>query len=280
MNGNGIMKNISSKKIAMVAVLIVVAIFSMTVVSKIASDPANHSKTIESLDEKKATVLKLTATSTAAASAIAAIPGDATTPVANKLADLSSYFLIILMVVFVEKYLVTLTGYATFFILIPLACALLALGLCLNKNVLKLLALKVALCGLIIFFILPVSMKVTDKIEQTYESSLETTLEDAENMTEEINENTDSEGNILEKALKKIQGGISGVIEKGENLLNNFIESIAVMLVTSCVIPVVVLLFAVWLVKMLFGIQINVSPDLPKRISKKVTNRKEVKREE
>ena len=96
------MRKMNVKKVTAVIVLLVVMILSMTVVSKVASDPENHKKTIESLDEKKEDVLKLTATSAAASTALAAIPGDATTPVANKLADLTSYFLIILMVVFLE----------------------------------------------------------------------------------------------------------------------------------------------------------------------------------
>ena len=86
------MRKMNVKKVTAVIVLLVVMILSMTVVSKVASDPENHKKTIESLDEKKEDVLKLTATSAAASTALAAIPGDATTPVANKLADLTSYF--------------------------------------------------------------------------------------------------------------------------------------------------------------------------------------------
>ena len=84
------MRKMNVKKVTAVIVLLVVMILSMTVVSKVASDPENHKKTIESLDEKKEDVLKLTATSAAASTALAAIPGDATTPVANKLADLTS----------------------------------------------------------------------------------------------------------------------------------------------------------------------------------------------
>ena len=80
------------KKLAWVAVALVIMVLSMTVVSKAASNPENHKKTIEALDEKKADILKLTATSAAASTAIAAIPGDATTPIANKLTDLTSYF--------------------------------------------------------------------------------------------------------------------------------------------------------------------------------------------
>lgn len=136
-----IMHKIDRRKAAAVLVILLVMILSVTVFSKAASDPENHAETIEALDEKKEDVLKLTATSAAAATALAAIPGDATTPVANKMADLSSYFLIILMVVFLEKYLVTLTGYAAFTILIPAACALLIVGICVNRTFLQVLAL-------------------------------------------------------------------------------------------------------------------------------------------
>ncbi len=135
---------------------------------------------------------------------------------------------------------------------------------------LKILAAKIAVFGLVIFLIIPMSMQVSSIIEDTYESTLETTVQEAEDITDEINENTDSDGNILEQALSKIKNGVSGLLEKGEQLLNRFIETIAVMLVTSCLIPIAVLLFVLWFVKMLFGIQVKVPEDLPKRISAKV----------
>ena len=155
-----IIKKINVKKLILVVMALVVMIVSMTAISKAASNPENHRKTIKALDEKKEDVLKLTATSAAASTAIAAIPGDATTPIANKLADLTSYFLIILMVVFLEKYLITLTGYATFTILIPAACVLFAAGICFNRTFLKILAAKIAAFGLVIFMIIPISMNV------------------------------------------------------------------------------------------------------------------------
>lgn len=261
------MKKIEPRKIAAAAVLLVILLLSVTVISKAAGDPENHAKTIETLDEKKADVLKLTAASAAASTALAAVPGDATTPVANKLADLTSYFLIILMVLFLEKYLVTLTGYAAFSILIPAACILLAAGICLNRTFLKMLAAKTAAFGLVLFLIIPVSMNVSAVIEETYESSVEATVREAQEITDDINESTDSEGNVVEKALSKLKDGVSGLLEKGEDLLNYFIETIAVMLVTSCLIPIVVLFFMVWFVRILFGIQIDLSKTMPKRIT-------------
>lgn len=241
------------RKLALVGAALVIMLLSMTVLSKAAGDPGNHKKTIAALDEKKADVLKLTAASAAAATAVAAVPGDSTTPVANELADLSSYFLIILMAIFLEKYLVTLTGYAAFFILIPAACVLFAAGICLNKAFLKALAVKTAVFGLVLFMIIPLSIKVSAMIEDTYESSMETTMEEAQDLTEEINDNTDSEGNVFDRFVSQIKEGVSGLVKKGETLLNHFIEVAAVMLVTSCAIPMVVLLFMIWLVRIFFA---------------------------
>ena len=265
------------KKLAWVAVALVIMVLSMTVVSKAASNPENHKKTIEALDEKKADILKLTATSAAASTAIAAIPGDATTPIANKLTDLTSYFLIILVVIFLEKYLVTLTGYATFSILIPAACVLFAAGIGFNRTVLKILAAKIAAFGLVIFMIIPFSMNVSAMIEKTYESTMEETVKEAQDITNEIEKNTDSEGNIIEKALSKIKDGISGLLEKGEELLNQFIELIAVMLVTSCLIPIFIFLFMIWFIRMLFGVQINVPKGVSKQLAAKMPGRKKVR---
>ena len=163
-----IVQKVGVKKIAAVLAILAVMILSMSVFSKVASDPSNHEKTIEALDEKKSDVLKLTAATAAASTALAAIPGDATTPVANKLADLTSYFLVILMVVFLEKYLVTLTGYAAFSVLIPAACVLLAVGICLNRNLLKILAAKIAVFAAVYDLVCPDAVRNKGKCTERY----------------------------------------------------------------------------------------------------------------
>ena len=71
-------------------------------------------KTIASLDEKKSTVTGLAAASISVSSAITLIPGDTATPIANELADLSTYFMVILSAVFLEKYLLTIIGFIVF----------------------------------------------------------------------------------------------------------------------------------------------------------------------
>ena len=118
------MHSVTTKKAALAALLVLAALLSIFAVGKRASDPAYHQASIDALAEKQETVLELTAASTAASAAITLLPGDTATPIAEKLADLSGYFLIVLCAIFLEKYLLTITSYVSFTILIPAACAL------------------------------------------------------------------------------------------------------------------------------------------------------------
>ena len=52
-------------------------------------------------------------------------------------------------------------------------------------------------------------------------------------------------------------------MEKASRTVNRFLEALAVMLVTSCVIPVLVLLFFVWFVKAMFSAPLLSPPALP-----------------
>ena len=52
------------------------------------------------------------------------------------------------------------------------------------------------------------------------------------------------------------------LVESVKNALSVFIDAVAVLIITTCIIPVAVILFFVWLIKMLFGIEIK-KPALP-----------------
>ena len=92
--------NEKQKQILLAILPIVIAILSFFVIAGVTSNVEFNAKTIQSLDEKKTTVMELTAASTAASAAITLIPGDVGTPIADKLADLSGYFLIVLCAIY------------------------------------------------------------------------------------------------------------------------------------------------------------------------------------
>ena len=49
-------------------------------------------------------------------------------------------------------------------------------------------------------------------------------------------------------------------------MLSDLMEALAVMIVTSCIIPILVLMFLLWIVKVLLALDINL-PSLPLRHS-------------
>ena len=116
-------------RIVMIVLCIVIALVSNIVLAKNYSSPEYtvNKKTITYLDEKKTTALELCAGATALSAAITLIPGDTGTPIAEKLTDLSGYFLIVVSAIYLEKYLLTILGALTFRWLIPAAMIAIAL---------------------------------------------------------------------------------------------------------------------------------------------------------
>ena len=282
------MENEKQKKILFALIPIVIALLSFFVIARFTSSTEFNAKTIQSLDDKKTTVMELAAASTAASAAITLIPGDVGTPIANKLADLSSYFLIVLCAIYLEKYLVTITGYAAFKILVPIACVFFSGYLLWRKEILRVVAQKFLLFGLAVYLVIPASVKMADMIETTYASSIESTIETAKQTTDEIESETGESGQVDDKSsneksqsdsdsdskenaggffsglFNKVQEGVSTATANVENVLNNFIEALAILLVTSCLIPILVLIFFVWLVKMLLGLNIDIPTSVRK----------------
>ena len=282
------MENEKQKKILFALIPIVIALLSFFVIARFTSSTEFNAKTIQSLDDKKTTVMELAAASTAASAAITLIPVDVGTPIANKLADLSSYFLIVLCAIYLEKFLVTITGYAAFKILVPIACVFFSGYLLWRKEILRVVAQKFLLFGLAVYLVIPASVKVADMIETTYASSIESTIETAKQTTDEIESETGESGQVDDKSsneksqsdsdsdskenaggffsglFNKVQEGVSTATANVENVLNNFIEALAILLVTSCLIPILVLIFFVWLVKMLLGLNIDIPTSVRK----------------
>ena len=247
------------KRILACLILVFFAVVSFLPVARLATNPESYTATSASIDEKVDTVLKLTATSTVASAGISAIPGDTATPIADKLADFTEYFLLILCVLYSEKYLLTIIGAGTFRVLIPCACLLFGIGLYWNPRVMQKLAVKIALFGLAIFIAIPLSIRVSDMIFDTYRESIDGTIAAAEEFSEETAQlsGTKDDG-LIASILSRLSETASSLSNKAANIMNRFIESLAVMIVTSCVIPVLVLLFFIWLIKMLTGIDIPI----------------------
>ncbi len=310
---------LQNKRLRLILIItpLVIAFMSFFLLAKTASSVEFHKANIESLESKKDKVMELTAASAAASAAITLIPGDVATPIASELADLSSKFVIVICAIYLEKYLLTITGYVTFAILIPIACLLFCAGALFYRPSLFRTSTRIALFGLALFFMIPASLRVSGMIENTYHESIESTINSATQTVEEIEagskenaaestadgatgntaagENQSAAANTAgsasdeSAASENKPGGIAGAIgglidsitegsqkvtesitnsvsqstESFRRLFNNMLEAFAVMLVTSCVIPVLVLILFVWAIKLIVGSNVGPMPPVP-----------------
>ncbi len=246
-------------KAAICLALIVIAVVSFFPIAQRYTSPERYTDYVASIDEKTETVLKLMAASTVTSAGITAIPGDTATPIAEKLADFSEYFLLILCVLYAEKYLLTIIPYGVFKGLIPLTCALFVAGRIWNPRLLDKQGFKLLLIGIALLLVIPLSVRTSDMIYNTYKESIDSTLASAEALTDETTELSEAQQdpNVLNRLLNRLSETTGGMVEKASSILNRFVETLAVMIVTSCLIPILVLLFFFWVIKQLTGVDLR-----------------------
>ena len=258
------------EKAIIAAVLAAVALVSLIVFANIASNPETYTGIIGTLDEKKGNVMVLATTTTAASAAISALPNDMGTPIADKLVDFSSYFMVILAVIYLEKFLLTTLGFLGFGILIPVACALFAVAVFLRRGTLtrvnlQRLGTKLAAFGLALALVVPVSVWLTDNVDATFDESLAASNAAAQEATEQLEESaqeqTQEDPGLLGGIASAVQEGWNGLTQGAQQALdslgdqlNTMIDTLAVMIVTSCLIPLLVLILFLQLVKIITGL--------------------------
>ena len=96
-------------------------------------------------------------------------------------------------------------------------------------------------------------------IYENHREIVETTAVEAEQMEETASQLSDAEEthNPVTAILNKIHETTSGLLKKGADMLNNFVESIAIFIVTTCVIPILSLALFLWIIDKLIGLKVD-----------------------
>ncbi|MBE6892368.1 MAG: hypothetical protein E7481_10230 [Ruminococcaceae bacterium] len=246
------------KKIIASILVIAILLCSITLLGKIFTDPQTYNKTVQSIDEKKATVLGVSAAIAGTATILAAVPDDSTTPLAQEMMDLSTYLALVVCILVLEKSLLTVLGATSCYILLPISC-LLTLGFIIKKNhALLSWAIKICIFAIALLILVPGSMKLSDYI---YE--INQTTEEA--VSEEIVQSTEPEEEIAwylklwNTVTETIKNTAEAAIESGQEALNRFIDSVSVFVIAYCAIPILTVLLFLGLVKYLFGLNITIN---------------------
>ena len=260
---------VTLREAVLIVALIVLALVSAFPVRAHFSTPETYAHTIEQLDNKRNVVMGLTAAATGASVAITTVgPDDAGTPVADRLMDLAGDLGIVLIAIYLEKYLLTIFGVTTFGFLIPIACAFLIGAVIARRRTafwatLGSVAVKLVLMGIVLVATIPVSVTVTDMIEHTYDLSISTEdveLEEGTAGTEEA-ESTGNPfmdaWNFLASVPERLGDAATGISEELTNSVSDLIDGFAVLIITTCAVPLGVLAFFLWAANLVTGVDVS-----------------------
>ena len=219
-------------------------------------------KSLKSVEESSGTVMKFSAATLSASLAISALPDDFATPLAENLADMNGYFIAILIVLFLEKIRVRYGVQLAFAILIPFACVAAAVAVVTEKRFLTSFAVRFCALGLVAAFVVPCSTHLTNYVAADLTEYVETTIRETEDGADKMNEamESDEEGKtIFEKLSELFQVAIDGISDLMLHLKNNIrkcMNSIAILILTNCLMPLLTFFALKWALKELLNIVI------------------------
>ena len=178
----------SSLRIRIISILVLGALIGVSIWfgCALASSESFHHKDIVYLEEKQNNAKALSASASTASVLISLLPQDTATPLANQISNVGRDFMIILSALSTERYLLTITGRATFCWLIPIGLGLVILFVLLRRKLFLQIGLKLAIAGCVIYMLVPVTLRITRMIDSSYEEVVGTSLEQSKEIQDAL----------------------------------------------------------------------------------------------
>ena len=243
-----------------ILVLVLIGVFSFFVVTSWLPDRSFIQDSLESVEESSNTVMKFSAATLSISLAISALPDDFATPLADSLADMNIYFIAILVMLHFEQLLIRYGVKLAFAIAIPVACGIGILSILLKKELLKGIAARVAVLGLAVALVVPCSTHITNYVAADLTAYVENTITDTEDGADKLNEAMEGgteDQTIFEKLSDLFQTAIndmSNLMTHFQNTIRKCMNSIAILILTNCLMPIVNFFILKWILKETFHI--------------------------
>ena len=243
-----------------ILILVLIGVFSFFVVTSWLPDRDFIQDSLESVEESSNTVMKFSAATLSTSLAISALPDDFATPLADSLADMNIYFIAILVMLHFEQLLIRYGVKLAFAIAIPVACGIGILSILLKKDLLKGIAARVAVLGLAVALVVPCSTHITNYVATDLTTYVENTIVDTEDGADKLNEAMEGgteEQTIFEKLSDLFQTAIndmSNLMSHFQNTIRKCMNSIAILILTNCLMPLVNFFILKWILKETFHI--------------------------
>ena len=268
------------EKLAKILFMIFLMVLSFSVLTRIVPESKFVQETIQHLEESQNTIMKFSGTTIATSLSLSALPNDFASPLASTVSDLNTYFIFIFAVLFVEK-LVVIEGIKIALVwMIPAACILYIAAILTSKEMFKNFAKKLLILGISIIMVIPISTHFTETVCADYLTYVDETIEEADAGANKINELMAEENedatffDKLTDAFKTAIRDVNDLLAYFKNVVKKCVNSVAVMIVTTFVLPMLTMLLFRWLLTELFALHLpvpKVSVKLPKELKKRFT---------
>jgi predicted PurR-regulated permease PerM len=271
------------EKLVKILAIVFLMVFSFTVLTHVIPESKFVQDTVKHLEDSQNTIMKFSGTTIATSLSLSALPNDFASPLASTVSDLNTYFIFIFAVLFVEKLLVIEGIKIALAAIIPAACILYIASLVFEKEGFRKFGKKLLIVGISVILVIPISTHFTEKVCADYLAYVDETIEEADAGANKINElmTEDAEDatffDKLTDAFKTAITDVNDLLAYFKNVVKKFVNSVAVMIVTTFVLPMLVMLLFRWLLTELFALHLpepKVSIKLPKELKKRFTEEK------
>ena len=268
------------EKLVKVLLIVFAMVFSFTVLIHVIPESKYVQDTIRYLEDSQNTIMKFSGSTIATSLSLSALPNDFASPLASTVSDLNTYFIFIFAVLFVEKLLVIEGIKISLVYIIPAACVLYIASILSGKDVFKNLGKKLLILGISVIIVIPISTHFTESVCADYLTYVDETIEEADAGADKINElmaEDHEEATFFDKltsAFKTAINDVNDLLAYFKNVVKKCVNSVAVMIVTTFVLPMLVMLLFRWLLKELFALHFpepKIQVKLPQNLKKRFT---------
>lgn len=262
-----------AKRVIAVLLLLIIGTFSFLFLTDWIPESKFVKDSFESLENSKDTVMTFSAATLSASLAITTFPDDFATPLAETLADMNVYLIAILTLLLFEKILLQYGLYSAFAIIIPIACGFGIAFVFTKKIAFKSLAVRLGILALAVAFVIPCSTFITDVVAHDLLEYVDNTITETESGADKVNaaiRDTTENKTIFEKLSELFKTAIHDVQDfmlHCQNSIRKCMNSIAILLLTNCIMPLMTFFVLKWILKELFQITLPMPPlrrkDLP-----------------
>lgn len=282
--------NHGKKRKALAVTLCVILILSLVLgwspLNQISATPFQNT-----LSHKMSQVTVVMGATIALGVVVDAIPVVNADQLAGKLFDVAGYLMVVLGAIIAMKILLTVSLQFSFGIIIPFACLLASWALFRDDKVFMVIAKKLAIFAIVFAIAIPASVLITMTIDSAFEADRDQLVEQmqqgeeiidaasnelqGENAELESLETSSSNGSVLDNVrgfagnivsgiaerVASLKGAIAdklnGALETAQKALEDVILHTVQWIVTTCAVPIVTLIGFGFVIKILFGFDIN-----------------------